>query len=175
MRVQDYALPKEVPTETKEFLDDIRRILNNGGYVPQTIAAVPGWAGEQGESVHVLNGNEQRLYYYNGFSGIWNFGLPLSTQYGWTYITVTASEASHVGTLAFTNPFQSAPIVICQFIGYMNGGTPASPADFSTGLTKMVVSSYNATTTAVGFAVYTGDGSNFAGAYHMGIGWIAIG
>lgn len=175
MKVQDYALPKEIPTETKEFLDDIRRILNNGGYVPQTISAVPAWYGEQGEMVNSVLGNEQRLYYFNNFNATWNYGLPVTTKYGWTYITVTAAESSHVGVLNFGYTFQSTPMLLVSFIGYMNGGTPAGPGDFSTGLTKISVSSYGVTTTGVNLAVYSGDGSNFPGAYHMGISWLAIG
>ena len=175
MKVQDYALPKEIPTETKEFLDDIRRILNNGGYVPQTIGAIPGWYGEDGENVHVINGAEERLYYFNSVNATWNYGLPLSTKYGWTYLTVTAAESSHIGSLAFGYTFQTAPIVIATFLGYQAAGTPTSPADFDTGLTKISVSSYGATQTGVNFAVYSGDGSNFPGAFNMGIGWIAIG
>ena len=176
MKVQDYALPKEIPTETKEFLDDIRRILNNGGYVPQTINAIPGWFGEQGESVHVINGPEQRLYYFNDQNVSWNYGIPLSSKYGWTYITVTNAEASQTGALAFGYTFNIAPIVLCSFIGYMpTGSLPVSPADFSTGLTKVVASSYNSTTSGCSMAIYTGDGSNFPGNYHMGISWLAIG
>jgi hypothetical protein len=175
MKVQDYALPKEIPTETKEFLDDIRRILNNGGYVPQTIGAVPGWYGEEGESVNVISGAEQRLYYFNNINATWNYGIPISSKYGWTYITVTAAEASHVGVLNFGYMFGAPPQVIVSFIGYMNGGTPTSPADFTSGLTKITVSSYGTTTTGVNLAVYSGDGSNFPGAYHMGISWLAIG
>lgn len=175
MKVQDYALPKEIPTETKEFLDDIRRILNNGGYVPQTITGVPGWYGDDGESVVVNNGAEQRLYYFNTTMGTWNFGIPLSTKYGWTYITVSNAEAAHVGTFSFGYTFQSPPIVLCSFIGYKASGTPTTPADFDTGLTKIAVSTYGVTTSQVNFAVYSGDGSNFPGNYNMGISWIAIG
>jgi hypothetical protein len=175
MRVQDYALPKEIPTETKEFLDDIRRILNNGGYVPQTIPGVPSWYGEQGETVMSANGAEQRMYTFNEANGTWNFGLPLSAKYGWTYITVTNAEASHAGTLSFGYTFQSAPIVMTTFIGYQAAGVPASPADFDTGLTKICVQAYGPSTTGVNIAVYSGDGSNFPGNFNMGIAWLAIG
>lgn len=175
MRVQDYAIPKEVPTETKEFLDDIRRILNNGGYVPQVISSIPGWYGEDGESVIWVNGAEQRLYYFNSAASIWNYGLPLSTKYGWTYLTVTNAEASHTGALSFGYTFQTAPIVIVSFLGYQAAGVPTSPADFATGLTKISVSAFGVSTTGVTVAVYSGDGSNFPGNYNMGVSWIAIG
>jgi len=175
MRVQDYALPKEIPTETKEFLDDIRRILNNGGYVPQTIGSAPAWYGEEGETVHVIFGAEQRMYTYNSSNGTWNYGVPTSTKYGWTYITVTNAEASHTGAVTFGYTFATAPIVMTSFLGYKASGTPTSPADFDTGLTKIVVSSYGTTNTGFNAAVYSGDGSNFPGNYVMGIGWLAIG
>lgn len=175
MRVQDYSLPKEVPTETKEFLDNIRVILNNGGYVPQTIGAVPGWAGEEGESVNVVSGAEQRMYYFNNLTGLWNYGIPVTSKYGWTYLTVSASEAAHVGNLSFGFTFQLPPTVICSFIGYQASGTPTGPADFDTGLTRIAVATYGVTTSSVDFAVYTGDGTNFPGAYNMGISWLAIG
>lgn len=175
MKVQDYALPKEIPTETKEFLDDIRRILNNGGYVPQSISAIPGWYGDDGESVIVNNGAEQRLYYFSTSNNIWNYGLPLSTKYGWTYMTVSNAEASHTGALSFGYTFNASPIVLVSFLGYQASGTPTSTADFNTGLTKIMVSSYATTTTGTVLAVYSGDGSNFPGNYNMGIGWIAIG
>jgi hypothetical protein len=174
MRVQDYALPKEIPTETKEFLDDIRRILNNGGYVPQVINAIPGWAGDDGESVIVNNGTEQRLYYFNATQGIWSCGLPLSTKFGWTYMAVTNAEASHAGTLNFGFTFASPPIVLTSFIGYQAAGVPTSPADFNTGLTKILTSSFASTSTSVTLMVYSGDGSNFPGNYNMGISWVAI-
>lgn len=174
MRVQDYALPREIPTEIKEFLDDIRKILNNGGYVPQAISSVPGWTGEDGEWVFYALGNEQRNYVYNSLNSSWNYGIPVSSKYGWDYILVNTGIAASTKGISFGYTFSSAPIVLTSFLGYSTG-VPTSPADFSAGISKMVTSGFASTTTQFTGAVYSGDGSNFPGAYYMGIGWLAIG
>lgn len=174
MRVQDYSLPKEIPTEAKEMLDDIRRVLNNGGYVPQVLPGVPNWYGETGESVVTAVDAQQRLYYYNYNNNSWDYGLPLSTKYGWTYISVTNAESSKAVALGFGFTFSLAPIVHVSYLGY-SVAAPSSPADFTNAVSKVSVASYAPTTTGCNIAVYTGDGTNFAGNYNIGVGWIAIG
>jgi len=174
MKVQDYTLPKTIPTEAKEMLDDIRRILNNGGYVPQTIAAVPAWAGDDGESVLQSNAGEIRNYWYDVATATWNYGLPLSTKYGWDYIEVDGAHSSAVKAVSFGYTFRTVPIVLTSFIGYTSSA-PTSLVDFKTGMTKITVASYNSTDTSTTLTVYSGDGSNFPGVYYMGISWVAIG
>ena len=61
-----------------------------------------------------------------------------------------------------------------SFLGY-DTGTPDSLDDFDTGLTKVCVHAYAASTTGCTLAVSTGDGTNFGGSYNMGIAWQAIG
>lgn len=175
MKVEDYSLPITVPTEAKEMLDNIRRILNNGGYVPQVVSGVPAWTGENGEEVLYAASKTVVKYVYDTTTGTWNYGLPISTKYGWSYMTVASTEAVHTAALSFGYTFSSAPIVITSFLGYKASGTPSSPADFDTGLTKICVQSYAPSTTGCTLAVYSGDGSNFPGNYVMGIGWIAMG
>jgi hypothetical protein len=174
MKVQDYALPREIPTETKEFLDDIRRILNNGGYVPQALSSVPGWSGEDGEWVFYALGNEQRNYVYNSLNGTWNYGVPLSSKYGWDYILVNNAISSATKGISFGYTYSNAPIVFTSFLGY-SLGVPTTVADFTSGLTKTVTSGFAPTTTQFTAAVYSGDGSNFPGNYYMGISWLALG
>lgn len=174
MKLQDYALPREIPTETKEMLDEIRRIINNGGYVPQALSAIPAWYGEDGEWVYYVLGNEQRNYYFNTINGVWNYGIPISSKYSWAYIPVTTGAASAVGTLNFGYTFNVPPLVLVSYIGF-TAGTPTAPEDFTNARTKIVVSSFAVTTTGCTLTVYTGDGSNFAANENQGISWLAIG
>lgn len=175
MRVEDYAFPRETSTEIKEMLDNIRRILNNGGYVPQTVSAIPAWSGDDGEWVIYINGNEVRNYQYNSTSSLWEYGFPKSSKYGWGSVLVDTANSSATKAVSFGYTFQSAPVVLASFIGYSSSGNTGTIDLFDTGLTKMVANPYAISTTGFTMAVYSGDGSNFPGAYNMGYSWVAIG
>ena len=174
MRIEDYAFPRETSTEIKEMLDNIRRVLNNGGYVPQVVSAIPAWAGDDGEMVMYINGNEVRNYWYNSSSDLWEYGLPISSKYGWGYVLVDTLSSSATKAVSFGYTFNSAPVVLASFVGY-DTATPDSIDDFDTGLTKMMANPYAITTTGFTVAVYSGDGSNFPGAYNIGYSWVALG
>lgn len=174
MRVEDFSLPREVPTEAKEMLDNIRRILNNGGYVPQVISAIPAWTGDDGEWVIYVNGAELRNYVYNATNATWEYGLPITSKYGWGYVTVTTVDSSAITAVSFGYTFRAAPIVITNFVGYTTAGATAI-SDFATGITKVCYSPYAITTTGYTQAIYSGDGSAFPCACTMGFSWLAIG
>lgn len=156
------------------MLDNIRRILNNGGYVPQVITAIPAWTGDDAEMVMYVNGNEVRNYWHNSSANLWEYGFPISSKYGWGYVLVDTANSSATKAVSFGYTFQSAPVVLASFVGY-DTGTPDSIDDFDTGLTKMVSSPYAITTTGFTMAVYSGDGSNFPGAWNLGYSWVAVG
>ena len=77
MRLTDYEfspiLRKDI--ELRQMMDEIRNIINNGKYQLAVVNGVPGWTGEEGDTVLMSSGGVYRLYsYING---------------GWHYATLT--------------------------------------------------------------------------------------
>ena len=155
-------------------MENIRRILNNGGYVPQVVSGTPAWYGDDGESLMYADGKDIRQYFYSAAATAWNYGIPLSSKYGWDYIIVDNSQPLFAQGLAFGYEFQYPPVVLTSFLG-ASVGEPASTADFTTGFNKIITNAYGTTTTGCTLAIHSGDGSNFPGDFYMGVGWLAIG
>lgn len=73
MKVEDYEfspiLRKDI--ELRQVMDSVRNILNNGRYQLMVVGGVPGWTGEDGETVLCNAGGTLRIYCY--IAGGWHY------------------------------------------------------------------------------------------------------
>ena len=57
--------------ELRQVIDDMRNIVNNGRYQLLVVDGIPGWTGDEGETVIMSSGGSLRLYSY--VSGVWHY------------------------------------------------------------------------------------------------------
>ena len=60
-KIQEYDF-KGVPTEVRDFKDDVSVVLNFGKYAAAVVTAVPNWPGQKGEFVWYMASGTGRLY-----------------------------------------------------------------------------------------------------------------